>query len=163
MLMLKRMLLIVLSLLMLCSCQIKEPDVSEPVMVVNPFTTHETLAEAEKAANITLSLPEDFASHGEIIYRAANNKTLNLIEVVFSSEEGEIRIRKGVSDEDISGVYTEYAVETEYCGDDLSFTLKGDGEKDYLAVWSDDHFCYSIYAEQGMTSAALQDLVYAIK
>lgn len=161
--MLKRMILVVLSLLLLCSCQSKEPDVTENVMVVNPFTTHETLTEAEKAANITLTLPEDLTSHEEIIYRAANSTALNLIEVIYTDESGEVRIRKGIGKEDISGVYTEYALETEYCGDDLSFTLKGDGKKDYLAIWADDHFCYSIYAEQGMDSAALQDLVYAIK
>ena len=163
MFMLKRLLFSALALLMFCGCQSQEPDFTENVMVMNPFTTHETLAEAEKAANITLTLPENLTSHGKIIYRAANIEALNLIEVIYTDESGEVRIRKGSGEEDISGVYTEYAVETEYCGDDLSFTLKGDGEKDYLAIWADDHFCYSIYAEQGMNSAALQDLVYAIK
>ena len=163
MFMLKRLLFSALALLMFCGCQSQEPDFSENVMVMNPFTTHETLAEAEKAANITLTLPEDLTSHGEIIYRAANSEALNLIEVIYTDEDGEVRIRKGVGEEDISGVYTEYAVETEYCGDDLSFTLKGDGEKDYLAIWSADDFRYSIYAEQGMDSAALQEWVYAVK
>lgn len=161
--MFKRMLLTALSLLLLCSCQSKEPDFTENVMVMNPFTTHETLAEAEKTANITLSLPEHLASQGEIIYRAANNEALNLIEVIYTDESGEVRIRKGIGEEDISGVYITYSVCHQYSGDDFSFTIYGDGSKDYLATWSMEEYRYSIYAEQGVDSSAMQDWVYAVK
>lgn len=75
-LMLKRLFITLLVLLTLCACQSQEPDFTETVMVTNPFTTHETLAEAEKAADITLTLPEDLASCGNITYRAANNDVL---------------------------------------------------------------------------------------
>lgn len=161
--MLKRLFITLLALLTLCACQTQEPDFTETVMVVNPFSTHKTLAEAEKAADITLTLPEDLASCGNITYRAANNDTLQLVEVICELNEGNVCIRKGISEEDISGVYIEFAVCTEYCGDDFSFTVYGYENKEHLAVWTRDSYRYSIYAEQGMESGTLQDWVYAVK
>lgn len=161
--MLKRLFAVLLALLTLCACQGGEPDFTETVMVVNPFSTHDTLAEAEKAADITLTLPEDLANCENIVYRAANNDDLQLIEVICELNEGKVCIRKGVSEEDISGVYNTYSVCTEYCGDDFNFTVHGYENKDHLATWSLDEYRYSIYAEQGMESGTLQDWVYDIR
>lgn len=161
--MLKRFCMVLLALLMLCACQAKEPDFTETVMVSNPFTTHETLSEAETAADITLTLPSELSECPNVTYRSANSDTLQLIEVIYELNEGKVCVRKGISDDDISGVYVDYPVEAEYDADDLSFSLKGDGKKDYLATWTLDGYAYSIYAEQGMDSAALQNWVYAVK
>lgn len=161
--MLKRLFIVLLALLTLCACQTQEPDFTETVMVINPFSTHKSLAEAEKAADITLSLPAELAEWPHVTYRSANNDTLQLIEVIYELNEGKVCIRKGISEEDISGVYIEFAVCTEYCGEERSFSIKGDRDKDYLATWTLNNYRYSIYAEQGMDSGTLQDWVYAVK
>ncbi len=161
--MLKRFYIILLALLMLCACQAKEPDFTETVMITNPFTTHETLTEAENASEISLTLPTELTECSDLIYRSANNDSLQLIEVICELNGGKVCVRKGISDSDISGVYTEFSVQTEYCGENLSFTLNGDGEKDYLATWDQEGYSYSIYIEQGIDSATLQDWVYAVK
>ena len=103
--MLKRM-IVLLMVLLLCGCGAKEAE-KNTVMIANPFTTHEALAEAEKAADITLTLPEDLSAF-PAVYRAANNGTLQLIEVIFDCEGNEVRLRKSPGTEDNSGVYEEF-------------------------------------------------------
>ena len=105
--MLKRM-IVLLMVLLLCGCEAKEAE-KNTVMIANPFTTHEALAEAEKSADITLTLPEDLSAF-PAVYRAANNGTLQLIEVIFDCEGNEIRLRKSPGTEDNSGVYKTFSV-----------------------------------------------------
>lgn len=159
--MLKRICLLLLALLTLGACQQEEEKEQGSVAVANPFTTCETLTEAEKVAQFSLSIPEELRDCEGILFRAANSPSLQLLEVVFPLEQGEVLLRKAPGSEDISGVYTDFSTETEYCGSELSFTLLGDGEKDFLALWQKDGYSYSIYAEEGVDAAVLQQWVYA--
>ena len=165
MFMLKRFAVLLFSLLMLCSCQNREPDFTETTVAVrNPFTTHETLAEAEEAANITLTLPEELAEWPNVTYRAANNDTLQLIEVIFASEDNEIRLRKSPGAEDNSGIYEEFAIAVESLDGERGLVMKGDGSGLYsLAIWQDGEYSYSISCEEGVPQETLYDWVYAVK
>lgn len=157
--MLKRCLIVVFALLTLCACQ-KEADFTETVMVGNPFTDHATLAQAEEAAQITLTLPEELAACEEIAYRSANSGDLQLIEVICTVDGEEVRIRKGIGEEDISGVYEEF----EYTAkNEDGLVMKGKDNGYRLAIWQDGEYSYSIFCSKGMEFDNLYAWVYATK
>lgn len=86
--MLKRICLLLLALLTLGACQQEEEKEQGSVAVANPFTTCETLTEAEKVAQFSLSIPEELRDCEGILFRAANSPSLQLLEVVFPLEQG---------------------------------------------------------------------------
>ena len=67
------------------------------------------------------------------------------------------------TEEPISGDYNEYAsvISQELRG--RSVTLKGDGKLIFLAIWTEGDYSYSVSVSNGMTSAAILDLVNALK
>ena len=156
--MLKRM-IVLLMVLLLCGCGAKKAE-NNTVMIANPFTTHEALAEAEKAADITLTLPEDLSAF-PAVYRAANNGTLQLIEVIFDCEGNEVRLRKSPGTEDNSGVYKTFSV-IESPEDTVK--LYGDSEEQFLlATWQDGEYSYSISCEEGVDFDTLHAWVCSTK
>ena len=58
-------------------------------------------------AGIEISIPEVIKDYDACTFRA--NKTDGMIEVIFQNGDDEIRFRKGLGGEDISGDYNEYA------------------------------------------------------
>ena len=155
--MLKRM-IVLLMVLLLCGCGAKEAE-NNTVMIANPFTTHEALAEAEKAADITLTLPGDLSAF-PAVYRAANNGTLQLIEVIFDCEGNEVRLRKSPGTEDNSGVYEEFEYSAK---NEQGLVMKGSGTGYRLATWQDGEYSYSIVCDEGVDFDTLHAWVCSTK
>lgn len=160
--MLKRLLITLLALFCLCACQGKEEN-TNTIMIANPFTNCASLDEAEKLSGIELTLPDDLVSCDEIVYRVANSETLTLVEVLCTVGDDEICIRKALGSDNISGDYRNFSTSTSFCSETSSFTIQGDGDKEYLATWNRDDYGYSISSEQGVESTILQQWVYATK
>ena len=129
----------------------------ETAKIANPIVEYDSLAKAEKAAGFQLTVPEAVEVNGEA-YEQYYYSTINdsLIEVRYGAEGSEVcYIRKApVSQdmEDISGDYNVYdtVVEEEVMlesGTEYTVTLKGQGDKFYLATWdmkgSKDNGIYS--------------------
>lgn len=90
---------------------------SHTVMIGNPWTDWDLLAEAEAAVGFSFGLPEVMADGYEIVsIRTMNNE---LLEVVYRYEELEVCVRKQKGEgQDISGDYNVYEIceETDYYG-----------------------------------------------
>lgn len=80
-------------------------------------------------------------------------------EICYTGSDGEMCwIRKGKTEEDISGDYNEYDTETEKELNGLRLTLKGNEEKYSLCSWvQDGHFC-CIGFENGISEDDMLDM-----
>lgn len=135
------------------------------VQLANPFTDHETLADAEEAAGFTLTLPDPMPDWVEqTVYRSMGT---DMLEVIGEGAENQLRIRKGPASEgSISGVSQSFDVTTDTNINGIDVTICGTEEKSYLAEWQADGYAYSLYAENGLSDAdsvSLQDLVAQVR
>lgn len=159
------------------------------VQTGNPIVQYETLADAEKAAGFSFTVPEGVNVNGadyEQYYWATINK--NLVEVRYGAEGNEVcYLRKAavgatgnpLSDatsakEDISGDYNVYDTVKEVSlkredGREYNVTLKGQEEKFYLATWhlssNSDNVAVWNYALgiQGVPEEDLLELVQMVE
>jgi hypothetical protein len=127
---------------------------TESAAMPNPFIETKTLEEAQKAAGFSITLPKLDTNYDSLVYRAMEGR---MIEVIYLDEYGRecCRIRKGLNmEDDISGIYYEYAETKELKTDDgIRVTVYGEnakGDRWETAVWTKDadaktHYSYSIY------------------
>ena len=121
-----------------------QSDVTGAAGIANPIEQYDSLAEAEKAAGFTFTVPEGVNLNGED-YAQYDWSTINrdLIEVRYGAAGDEVcYMRKAAASgmEDISGDYNVYDdVKTEDItledGRTATVTLKGKGDVFYLATW----------------------------
>lgn len=107
------------------------------VQAINPFIDTKTLEEAQEIAGFELNVPRAEDPYTVLNYRAVEG---SMLEIIYWDEKGTegYRIRKAVGSEDISGDYSEYALEkTVTLADGTKVTLRGDEEDQWsLAVWT---------------------------
>ena len=113
----------------------------------------ESLADAEKAVGFTLSLPGSVTPENIIVINGA------VLEVNFDG--GYIRKAKG--NEDISGDYNSYETTQTKAADGKEVTLKGNGGKIMLAIWTAGDYTYCAGVADGETEAGMLALVNEIK
>lgn len=82
-----------------------------------------------------------------------------LVEINYVSDDDVICFRTEASNFDVSGDYTEYNV-TEKIND--NFTIKGDGDKYYLAELNGEN-SYSVHSQKGLDKDELIKIVESIK
>lgn len=141
-----------------CTKEKKEEDNN----VINPWVEVETIDEAiNKAGFTSFDLPEKI-DNKEITYIAVLDSEYPEVEVVYGDE---ITIRKAVGDSnsDLSGDYSEYKVTEIHDGEDISFTVKGDGETFNNITWSKGEYAYSIYTSNGLSIETINEIVNIIK
>lgn len=137
----------------------------------SPFTDYDSLEEAEKASGIEISVPTEIDGFDEVFY-AAMNRT-RLIQIEYTKDESSyICIRKAEGQDDISGDYNTYKEESTFKKDGIPVTLKGNGGKVSLAVWTDGTYSYSVmYADlsdgsaegsRGFTPEQMKELVLQV-
>ncbi|MGI6028371.1 MAG: LysM peptidoglycan-binding domain-containing protein [Candidatus Heteroscillospira sp.] len=117
----------------------------------SPYIPCADLAEAEKLAGFTLSVPgtPDVVEAWEGV----------MIQAIYGGENETMRIRKGTGSDDISGdcnIYTE--VETVD-----GVTIKGEHDAFSLAIWEEDGYSYSISVAQALSQADMLALVASVK
>ena len=123
----------------------------------DPFAEDKTLAEAAKAAGFELTAPvaED------AVIRVIPEELIEVIDYAGEEETG--RIRKGVGSEDVSGDYSVYAQVSTVDVDGLTVTMKGDGGKERLAIWTCDGCTFSVSVTNGVTRNEMSALVKTVK
>lgn len=88
----------------------------------------------------------------------------NLGEINYSWDDQSICYRKSTGREDNSGDWNEYSKLETVNVEDLTCTLKGNGDDSYvLATWTDGTYAYSLSATKGMSQNDLLDLIVEIK
>ncbi|MCM1430742.1 MAG: hypothetical protein NC121_17975 [Blautia sp.] len=142
--------------LSLTACGDKQDDIQTP----NPFTEHKTLTDAEKEAGFGFNVPGAIQDFDECVYRS--DKDNGMLEVIFKNGDEEICFRKAVGGDNPSGNYNKFSETDTVDADGVTVTMKGDGGKVKLAVWSSDGYAYSIDSTTAITKAAMTDYVKAV-
>lgn len=85
-----------------------------------------------------------------------------MAEITYTGTDGTIVFRKAVREkegEDISGDFNEYEHEEQVMADETEITCRGNGEKEYVAVWQDGTYSYAILAEDGIAREEMLRLI----
>lgn len=173
-----------LSVAMLCACADNTADPSvgenfdsvpeemlEPVdeellgdamtmTIDNPWKDYSTAEEAFGAVGFEMSLPEIFGY--EIThYRAMSGY---LLEIIYSSGQDTITIRKAIGSEDISGDYTAYTEEMEAdVAEGKCVTFKGQNGSVKVCTWLCGDYTYSLSFEAPVLQEYAQNIVLAVE
>lgn len=120
--------------------------------IPNPFLTCETLEQAQELAGCSAPLPETWGAWRLTEIRVIEG---SLIELWYQSGEETICVRKEPGDGDISGDYTVYShcAVQEVAGRQM--TLKGEGERIHVALWTQGAYAYAVTASRGMDAETL--------
>lgn len=137
-----------------------DPTPTPQVQIPNPFVDCKTMDEAAGIAGFTMTLPESVPNWvSDTKIRAVKN---DMIEVIYSGDSNELRIRKGADTEDISGDFNDYETTEELTVKDMKVTIKGSEDRFALATWTDGEHAFAISVSTGMTKNELSTLVSAI-
>lgn len=130
----------------------------QDVQIPNPFVDCETLEEAEALAGFELTVPAS-AWEGTETFRAQEG---TMVEVICTDEQQQLRIRKALSGEDISGDYNQYPQEQTVMAGEREVTLRGQDDLVYVAVWSQGEASFSITVSDGAEQQQLLALIEEI-
>lgn len=128
-------------------------EVENNIQLPNPIVEYETLEQAQSVVGFTLTVPDSLRIVG---YSVIAGETLHV-----ELDGGYLRKAKGA--EDISGDYNVYdsTSETEISG--KSVTLKGNGGKVMLAIWSENGYTYCAAMQNGVTESEMLSIADAIE
>ena len=147
----------------LSSVEANASDDGANAQIANPFTDYASLAEAEAAAGFGFAVPDSVDGYPETSYSVMDGG--KLLQIVYSAGDDEITARKAPGTDDISGDYNQYDEETIVDKTDVAFTVKGNGGKAFVALWTDDEndYSYSLTDRNGMDMDAFTTLVMTIQ
>ncbi len=126
--------------------------------IPNPFVDCDTLRDAGDIAGFPIDTPETISGYKQPIFRAVEK---NMIEVIYTAQEGdgELRIRKGTGNEDISGDYEKYDETETVTMNEREVTMKGNSGKVHTAVWTEGGYSYAVLSLKGMEKVVATDLI----
>ena len=124
----------------------------ESVAVESPYQEVNSLQEASKIAGFDMKVPDSIGEYSNQLISVIDG---NIIEVRYLSSDEQstgIIIRKSGGDEDISGDYNTYSTNIAEHIDGKNVNLRGDGEKIFVATWTEDGFSYAVTANDYMVN-----------
>ncbi|MGI5856274.1 MAG: hypothetical protein ACOX64_07425 [Candidatus Merdivicinus sp.] len=130
------------------------------VQIANPFTDCKSLDEAVELAGFEITVPDEVDGYDAPNFRAMKD---SMIEIIFTNDNGEIRIRKAAGSEDASGDYTAYAEVFNTTVDGREVTMKGEDGKVKLASWVSGDYTYSVSIQAGVSSESAAELIQSIQ
>ena len=129
----------------------------EYTKIANPVEEYgsdeESLESAEKHVGFRLDFPADIRADQYIVISG------KILEVDFEAGY----IRKAAGSDDISGDWNEYAETAEKDIGGKTVTLKGNGGRIYLAIWTDGGYTYCVGMLDGVTEDRMASVVEAVK
>lgn len=141
-----------------------DTDDNSGAEIPDPFVEYSSVDEAVKAVGFDFSFPETIDGYSDRVIRVDSES--GMIEVVYkNSDDAEIRIRKAIGTEDISGDYTKYAQENAVTVGALNVTMKGANDSVSVATWASGGYTYSIgaYAQAGISVDVMTRLITSVK
>lgn len=149
----KRLLLMLVLLLFLTGCAVSEAppttEAAQTVQLANPWVSYDTLAEAEEAAGVSLSMPEEIENFRAESFRVMNGQ---LLEVRYRDGDFTVTVRKQPGEgQDISGVFENFETETVYeTGNSwIIGRFSGEPENRALDLIDSGGYSWSLYAPGG--------------
>lgn len=136
-------------------------DVPQKVEIPSPMSTYATPEEAQEALGRTYKLPAVLPRD----YTLESVQTIagEVLQIEYSDGKNQISYRTAFKDGDISGDYNSYETEKQIEVNSVQVTLKGNGDKFFGAVWTEDGFSYAVYAENGLKEQDLCSVIENIK
>lgn len=136
----------------------------ESVAVESPYQEVNSLQEASKIAGFDMKVPDSIGEYSNQLISVIDG---NIIEVRYLSSDEQstgIIIRKSGGDEDISGDYNTYSTNIAEHIDGKNVNLRGDGEKIFVATWTEDGFSYAVTANDYMLNKEqIESLIGVVK
>lgn len=136
----------------------------ESVAVESPYQEVNSLQEASKIAGFDMKVPDSIGEYSNQLISVIDG---NIIEVRYLSSDEQstgIIIRKSGGDEDISGDYNTYSTNIAEYIDGKNVNLRGDGEKIFVATWTEDGFSYAVTANDYMVNKEqIESLIGVVK
>ncbi len=130
--------------------------------IANPWVDVDDLAAAKEKAGFEMSVPDEITGYILSEYRVMTEGD-KIIEVIYTenNSDKEIRIRKGVGADDISGDWNSYTEKYTGSLDGLSYSASGNAKDSYnLATWApDDKYTFSISSDNALTQAELENII----
>ena len=133
---------------------------TEDAEIPNPFVDCSSMKDAADIAGFSMTLPSRIPNWvEETTFRAM---TGSMLEVTYRGGDQELRLRKAVGSDDISGDYQSYDSSKTVTVHGVEVTYKGNDGKVMNAVWSTDGYSYSLSAPAGMTEDTAAALIQEI-
>lgn len=166
----KKLMMIVTCAIMVLSMAACGPQEKNPAgsggsgqaQIPNPFVSCENLNDAAEIAGFEMTAPArvpNWVADTEI--RAMDNE---MIEIIYSgTEQQELRIRKANGHDDISGNYGSFDTVEEIVVNDLTVTVKGNGDKINVAIWNAGDYAFASVSEEGLEQEQIKDMISGIQ
>ncbi|MBQ7175041.1 MAG: hypothetical protein IJR62_06240 [Lachnospiraceae bacterium] len=119
-----------------------EEETKQMVGMVNPWSDHETLEDAEAATGFLFTLPAVIDGYQAEQFRSMGD---TIIEVIYADAEGEeaFRLRKGKGQDDISGDYNTYDNTYDINSKGIDINMQGNEDGIHRIVFCSDTYSYS--------------------
>jgi len=155
----KKIIAILLSVLTLCSLAAcaKKQQTGSGEQIANPFVTCQTMADAEKLAGFSFTVPDTVEGYTGRELQAIENQ---MIQAIYTNGDKSLMLRKGTGSDDISGDYNEYSEKNTVQVGELSVTMKGDNGTVSVAVWTNGGCAYAVETQDvPMSADAVSQLI----
>ncbi len=129
----------------------------DSVCIANPFEPCENMNEAKKIAGFSMKLPDIPDGFSFLELSAVKD---DMIQAIYENRDSnlDIYLRKAPGSVDISGDYNFYQNQDQLIVSDKVVTLKGNGDKIMVAVWTDGSYTYAIDTD-GISADIILDLI----
>ena len=126
----------------------------------NPFQDCASLAEAQKLTGFAFQVPDTIDGYADRTISVMDGK---MTQVVYSNQKDQsVLLRKAAGSEDISGDYNTYAQNSTVQVKGSAVTLKGNDNKVFVAVWTQNGYTFAIDSDAGLSAAQMTALVQAM-
>ncbi len=142
-----------------CGEKKEEPAVTGNIQIANPFVDYDSLEEAAKAAGFGMDAPARVEGFDETLIQLMSGK---MLQVIYSSGDDRLLVRKAAGSDDISGDYNSYSREQTLTLDGRTVTLRGDGDTVSVATWTDGGYTYAVDADTPMSVEVITALIAQI-
>lgn len=134
------------------------PTLTSGTQIPNPFLECETLKEAEKIANFSITVPETLSKYPNRTISAIKK---DMIQVVYTTKKGthEVCMRKAVGSDDISGDSNDYTENKTFKYHGHTIHTKGDSGKISVTTWKTKNYTYSITSTKPQTLKTIKSLI----
>lgn len=132
--------------------------------IPNPFEDCSTIADAEKIAGFTVTLPEKMPK--DYVKKTIQAIKDNMVQVFYENGEKKLLVRKAKGSQDISGDYSQYSENSTMTVDGLQVSTRGNNGKVNVATWVNGEYTYSVGLykdEPGLDTDTIKDIVSIIR
>ena len=139
--------------------QINTKD-ADNTQIANPFRDCASLAEAQKLTGFAFQVPDTIDGYAERTISVMDGK---MTQVVYTNQKDQsVLLRKAAGSEDISGNYNTFAQNSTVQVKGSAVTLKGNDNKVFVAVWTQNGYTFAIDSDAGLSAAQITALVQAM-